>query len=166
MTTNAMFRNLVLALAIGAIAGCGYRLRGAVALPPDLDTVHVAGPAEIGAALTQVLDSGGVRIRSARDPATMVLRLSDERLSRRTLSFDTNTGKEREFELAYQVAFELVGADGEELVPRQTISLLRDYVFDPDVVLGTSREQDVLRDEMRRDAATRIVRRITASLGR
>ena len=94
-----------------------------------------------------------------------MLQLSDERFSRRVLSVDSNTGKEREFELAYQVAFQVTGAGGEELVPKQTVSLVRDYVFDADAVLGKSREQSVLQAEMRRDAAARIGRSIAASLG-
>ena len=160
-----MFRNLVLALAIVTAGGCGYQLRGAASLPPDLDGIHVAGPPDIGAAVALVLDGGGIEVQSARDSARAVLRLGDERFDRRVLSVDPNTGKEREFELLYQVAFEVTGADGEELLPKQTVSLVRDYVFDADAVLGKSREQDVLQAEMRRDAAARIVRRVAASLG-
>ena len=160
------FRNLVLALAVAATGGCGYQLRGAVSLPPGIDAIHVAGPPAVGAALTQVLDSGGIRVQATHDPARPVLRLSDERFSRRLLSVDPNTGKEREFELAYRISFQLTDAGGEVLVPKQTVSLLRDYVFDTDAVLGTSREQGVLRVEMRRDAAAQIARRIAASLGR
>ena len=159
------FRIFVLALAIATAGGCGYQLRGAVSLPPDLDAVHIDGPPEVAAALTRMLDSGGIRIQGS-DPARAVLRLSDERFSRRLLSVDPNTGKEREFELAYRVAFQLTGAGGEVLVPKQSVSLLRDYIFDADAVLGKSREQDVLRAEMRRDAAGQIARRLATALGR
>ena len=159
------FRNLVLMLAIATAGGCGYQLRGAVSLPPDLDAIHIAGPPEIGAALARILDSGGIQVQGP-GPARAVLRLSDERFSRRLLSVDPNTGKEREFELAYQVAFQLTDADGKVLVPKQSVSLLRDYVFDADAVLGKSREQSVLHAEMRRDAAGQIARRLATSLGR
>lgn len=163
---GGVFRTVVLLLMIVVAGGCGYQLRGAVSLPPELDGIHVAGPRDIGAALTLVLDSGGIEVQSSRDTASAVLRVRDELFDRRVLSVDASTGKEREFELAYRVAFELIGADGEELLPMQTVSLVRDYVFDANAVLGKSREQDVLHAEMRRDAATRIVRRIAASLGR
>ena len=158
-------RNLVLALVVVAAGGCGYQLRGTVSIPPELDGIHVAGPPEIGAALTLVLDSGGLRVQPDRDAAGAVLRLSRERFDRRVLSVDPGTGNEREFELAYQVAFGLTGANGEELLPGQTVSLVRDYVYDPDAVLGKSREREALHAEMRRDAASRIVRRIAAAFG-
>lgn len=166
IAVGSVFRTVVLLLMVVTAGGCGYQLRGAVSLPPELDGIHVAGPRDVGAALTLVLDSGGIQVQSSRDSASAVLRVRDELFDRRVLSVDASTGKEREFELAYRVEFELIGADGEALLPMQTVSLVRDYVFDANAVLGKSREQDVLHAEMRRDAATRIVRRIAASLGR
>ena len=165
-TSSGGFRHLVLTLAIAATGGCGYQLRGGVSLPPGLDAVRIAGPIDIRNALTQLLDSGGVHVQPVGGSAEALLQVSDERFNRRVLSVDPNTGKERGFELACQVTFEVIGAQGEELVPKQTVSLIREYVFDTDAVLGTSREQGVLRAEMRRDAAAQIVRRIAASLGR
>ena len=160
------FRILVLALAIAATGGCGYQLRGAVSLPPALDGIRVTGPAGIRGALTQMLESGGAGVRQESESANAVLRLSRERFTRRVLSVDPDTGKEREIELAYSVAFRVAGGDGEELMPEQTVSLLRDYVVDTGAVLGKSREENVLREEMRRDAAGQIARRIETSLGR
>ena len=159
-------RNLVLALTIAAVGGCGYQLRGGVSLPPSLDAIHVAGPAGIGDALTQMLESGGANVRPESGSAKAVLRLGRERFSRRVLSVDPDTGKEREIELAYSVAFRVVGGDGEELMPEQTVSLLRDYMVDAGVVLGKSHEENVLREEMRRDAAGQIARRFATALGR
>ena len=162
-----MFPRIVLLASMLAVAGCGYQLRGAgsVSLPPGLDAIHVDGPPAIGAALVQALEGGGVRVAPARDSTGALLQLSDERFDRRVLSVDPDTGKEREFELAYRVTFRLTGGDGAELVSTQTVSLLRGYVFDSGALLGASREQDVLRAEMRRDAAGQVVRRIEAALG-
>ncbi len=165
-TSSGGFRHLVLALTVAATGGCGYQLRGAVSLPPGLDAIRIAGPIDIRNALTQLLDSGGVHVQPVGGSAEALLQVSGERFNRRVLSVDPNTGKESEFELAYQVTFEVTGAEGEELMPEQTVSLIRDYVFDRDAVLGKSREQNVLRVEMLRDAAAQIVRRIAASFGR
>ena len=164
--TGGIFRILVLALTIMVAGGCGYQLRGAASLPPDLVGIHVAGPRVVTRALVLLLESGGIQVAPGRDSASFVLKLSGERLHRRVLSVDSDTGKEREFELVYQVAFEVTGASGEELLAKQTVTLLRDYIFDANAVLGKSREQAVLHAEMRRDAAAQIVRRISASLGR
>ena len=162
---RSLFPRIVLLAAMLAAAGCGYQLRGAVSLPPELDSVHVDGPRGISGALVQALESGGGRIASERDSTSALLQLSDERFNRRVLSVDPDTGKEREFELAYRVTFRLTGGDGEELVSTQTVSLLRDYVFDSSALLGASREQGIIRAEMRRDAAGQVVRRIEAAHG-
>ncbi len=155
-----------LALAFAIAGGCGYQLRGTASLPPELGAVHVTGPRDVRAAVVRLLDGAGVPVEPARGPAGIVLRLEDERLDRRVLSVDPDTGKESEFEIAYHVTFRVTGPEGEELVPAQTVSLLRDYVFDTRAVLGKIREQEEAHAEMRRDAAARIVTRIAASLGR
>ena len=157
--------HLVLVLSGLAAGGCGYQLRGSVALPTGLDGIYIAGPADIAFALARVLESGGIRVQATRDSANAVVRLSDERRDQRVLSVNPTTGKESEFELAYRITFRVTDGEGEELVPSQTVSLVRDYVFDPDAVLGKSRERGVLEAEMRRDAAGQIVRRIQATLG-
>ena len=163
---NAWNMAPVLALVIvAAIAGCGYQLRGTALLPPELGAVHITGPRDISIAIARLLDGAGVRVEPTRDSAGTMLQISDEQLDRRVLSIHPDTGKESEFELAYRVKFRVTDADGEELVPEQTVSLLRDYVFDVRAVLGKRREQEVLHAEMRRDAAARIVERIGASLG-
>ena len=170
-------RNVVLALAV-AIAtamagGCGYQLRGTASLPPELGAMHVTGPDDIRAAVVRMLDGAGIPVEPTGDPgdgqaddsAGAVLHLDDERLDRRILSVNPDTVRESEFELAYHVTFRVTDAQGEELVAKQTVSLLRDYVFDARAVLAKSREQEVLYAEMRRDAAARIVDRIAATLG-
>ena len=164
--TGGILRGLALALSIVVAGGCGYQLRGAASFPPEFAGIHVAGPRVVTRALVLLLESGGIDVAPGRDSASSVLKLSGERFHRRVLSVDSDTGKEREFELVYQVAFEVTGASGEELLAKQTVTLLRDYIFDPNAVLGKSREQAVLQNEMRRDAAAQIVRRMSASLGR
>ena len=165
IATRSNARNIVLALVLAIAGGCGYQLRGTASLPPELGSVHVTGPRDISAAVIRMLGGAGVPVEPARASAGTVLQIGDERLDRRVLSVNPDTGKEAEFELAYHVTFRVTGAEGEELVPKQTVSLLRDYVFDARAVLGKSREQEALHAEMRRDAAARIVVRIGASLG-
>ena len=148
-----------------ALAGCGFQLRGSVELP-GLDTVRITGAgATMREELAVFLRDGGVRVLEANGgDADAELSLTDEQLNRRVLSIDPRTGKAREFELAYAVDFQLVDAKGKSLVERQTVRLVRDFVFDVDAVIGKSREESVLRTEMRRDAVQQIIRRLRSSL--
>ena len=159
------FRRFVLALSFLTAAGCGYQLRGTISLPSEFDDVYVTGPSDVSIALTREFESGDIRVQSNRDSAKAVVRLGNEQFDQRVLSVNPTTGKESEFELSYQITFEVIDGSGETLMPSQTVSLLRDYVFDPGAALGKSREQSVIRAEMHREAAERIVRRIQATLG-
>lgn len=156
---------LLVLFAAMAMAGCGFQLRGSVDLP-GLETVRVTGAgATMREELAVFLREGGVKVtdEATRD-ADAELSLTDEQMKRRVLSIDPRTGKPREYELAYSVNFQLVDAKGTALVRRQTVRLVRDFVFDVDAVIGKSREEGVLRTEMRRDAVQQIIRRLRSSL--
>jgi len=147
------------------VTSCGFRPRGAVELPADVRQVFVQAPAAITDELEVFLDAGGARLIDNREEADAVIAVQSEAYHRRVLSVDPNTGKEREFELVYTVSFAVRREDGSMLVAPQTVKLRRDYVFDAEAVIGKGREEGVLRDEMRRDAAQSIVRRMEAALG-
>ena len=52
------------------------------------------------------------------------------------------------------------------MIENGRVNLLRDYVFNPEAVIGAGREEELLRDEMRRDAARQLMRRVEAALKR
>lgn len=152
--------------AVLLLGACGFRPRGVVELPPELREFYVEAPAAVADELEVFLDAGGARLTDERARADAVISVHSEAYHRRVLSVDPTTGKEREFELVYTVSFAVARDDGSMLLVPQTLKLRRDYVFDADAVIGKGREESVLRDEMRRDAAQSIVRRMEAALGR
>jgi len=155
---------LAIALLAALLAGCGFALRGAPDLPADVRSVAIDARSGLLADEVEVyLREAGAALVASREQADAVLDLGREHFEERVVSVDSETGKEREFELAYTVNCSLRDRDGKTLVGPQTVSLLRDYVFDPERVIGASREQSVLREEMRRDAAQEILRRIDAA---
>jgi len=146
------------------LTGCGFELRGRASLPDDIRSVHVNAPDALRDELQIFLEGGGAELVEDGTSADVTINVNNEMYDRRVLTVDPNTGKEREFELAYSVSFNVKRANGTEVVGTQSVSLLRDYVFDPDAVIGKSREEGVLREEMRRDAAQQILRRIRAAI--
>ncbi len=164
MTRNLLILFFVASLGLNA---CGFHLRGSPPLPDDAGPVYLKTPSDVlfDELAVYLRDSGATVIRN-QEGADTVLDLSKEIFTRRTLSVDPDTGKEREFELSYSISFELRKSDGTVLVGLQTVSLVRDYVFDADQVIGKSREQNVLRKEMRRDAAQQILTRLSAALAK
>jgi LPS-assembly lipoprotein len=158
--------SLPLVLALALSSGCGFHLRGGVPLPASLSPLEVQGASNVLEERLRIfLGDAGVRmVRNDEKPAsTLVVKAED--FHQRVLSVDSHTGKAREFELIYSVSFQLEGPEAKPILPQRQVTLVRDYTFDTNAVIGTSRERGVLETEMRRDAAAAIVRRLNAELG-
>lgn len=160
-----MTRRLALAAALAlSLSGCGFHLRSALTLPPDLGPVRVIAAdrySPLADTLSQSLvRAGAVRAeRNATD--TAVLDILSENWGDTPVSVD-ELGRSLEFSLRYAVSFELRRADGTALVPRETIELARDYVSNPTNSIGTEGEREILMRELRREMAAAILRRVDA----
>jgi LPS-assembly lipoprotein len=156
---------LFLALLAG---GCGYHLRGAYQLPPQMATTMIRSAnmnGELVHSLKRSLETSNINVVQAANDAenkdrVAVLRIVRENDSKRVLSVDAN-GRVREYELQYEIAIELSGADG-FFVPEQKLELSRDFLFDPEDVLGKSDEEAELIRDMQQDMARLIMLRLQA----
>ena len=152
-------------LAALVLAGCGFHLRGGAKLPEGIDVVYLSGGSEaLSSEVAEYVKIAGASVTDRAEDADAILAISGETFGRRLLSVDPNTGKEREFELSYALTFALRDPSGRPIVGDQPLKLLRDYVFYPDQVIGKSREQNVIQDEMVRDAAEQILSRLSIVL--
>lgn len=161
-----MIRTACIFLLALALSGCGFHLRNALVLPPDLGPVQVESRdpySALALSLSQALERAGATPAPeglAEDVA--VLDLLSERWGSMPLSIDER-GRAQEFTLRYAVVFELRAADDRVLVPRQVIELSRDYVSPPTNSIGTDSERDILTREMQREMTASILRRIDAA---
>ncbi len=155
-------RLLPLLLAWSLLSGCGFHLRGAVDLPPDERVVALAGiglDRPFARELQRLLEL--VEGRLTRDPkeAGSVVVVHQIQQDRRIVSLDEH-GKAIEFELVYRVRFEARKPDGRVLLPMQTITIRRIYLNPQFQIIGKSEEESVIREEMRREAARTLLRRL------
>jgi len=144
------------------LAGCGFHLRSALSLPPDLGPVQVVGQGRyspLADSLSLALQRAGATVVEDSDGDVAMLRVLSERWASTPISLDAR-GRAQEYTLRYAVVFELVGADGEDVVPQQAVELARDYVQSPSNLTGADSERELLSREMRRDMVASIVRRI------
>jgi len=152
---------LVLVLALSA---CGFHLRNALTLPPDLGPVKVVSVdrySPLAESLAQALERAGATPAADDTTQAAVLDLLSERWGDTPISVDA-FGRSQEFSLRYAVIFELRKADGTALVPRQTIELSRDYISNPVNAIGTEGEREILMRELRREMTASVLRRIDA----
>lgn len=166
------FRLPFLVVALVFLAGCGFHLRSKIALPSDLGPVRVVAASTSYSALVTSLSRGlqaaGATLASpigedgaaaAADEQVATLRIVSERWGDLPIAVD-QFGRAQEFSLRYAVVFAFRKADGTDLVPQQVVELSRDYVSPPQDATGTTTEREVLADELRREMAASILRRI------
>jgi LPS-assembly lipoprotein len=146
------------------LAACGFHLRDALLLPPDLGPLRVAArdpDSALALALEQSLARAGATMAAEDATDVATLNLVGERWGNTPISVD-QFGRSQEFTLRYAVIFRLQRPDGSDLVPQQAIELSRDYISVPTRSEGTEGEREILSREMRRDMVASILRRIDA----
>jgi len=153
---------LALVLTLG-LSACGFHLRNKLSLPPDTPAVKVQSAAPYSE-LVKILNRGLVAAGAtlADDDAKTgfaTLRVLSERWGDLPIAIDAQ-GRAQEFSLRYAAIFTMLRADGTVLVPQQVIELSRDYVSPPEDATGTATEREILADELRRDMAASMLRRI------
>ena len=148
------------------LSGCGFHLRGtsSVALPPELSTLRVTmGGAGYPPLLVEVRNAllalGDVRLTDDVSASVPVLQLHGESSTSQVLAIDSS-GRISAYLLNYRVDYSLTGADNKPLLPKQSVKLQREYGFDRLNVLASEKQSEFLQNEMRRDVAQQILRRL------
>ncbi len=156
---------LILILAsILLLSACGFRLRGAVVLPEAMQVTTIqGGGTELRNEIRDVLQSAGAEVVPEATPAASRLIIMGEDSDRRVLSVGS-AGKAREYELYYKLTYSLRGPEGAILVPEQSISMTRDYEYDPDNVLSSEQEENAIRAEMQQLAIRQMLRRVQVTV--
>jgi len=101
---------VILACLIALLVSCGFRLRGAVEVPPSLKNVHISGVAEyseLNQELKRALQRSGSVITKSSDGAQSILIISGEETRKRVLSVDAQ-GRAAEYELNYLFSFSVI----------------------------------------------------------
>ena len=158
----ARFRIATLTLAVLALSACGFHLRNKIALPADLGPVQVTSTtpySPLAESLATGLKQAGAIPAEADAKDVASLEVLSERWGDLPIAIDA-FGRAQEFSLRYAVVFVFRRADGSILVPQQVVELSRDYVSPPVDATGTTTEREVLADELRREMAASILRRI------
>jgi outer membrane lipopolysaccharide assembly protein LptE/RlpB len=159
-----LHRLAVLLLAL-LIAGCGFQPRGQTprlsGVPGPILISGILPASPLQRALVRELEAAGATVAPSRTQGVAVLDIDRLRSERRVLSVDSRN-KAVEYELAESARFALRSADGRELVPAQTARVLRIQFRPGDAILASDREAELVREDMREELASKIVRRLAA----
>ena len=162
MTSITVLRLAAACILTLALSACGFHLRSKIALPADLGPVRVTSNtpySPLAESLADGLEQAGAVAASADAKNVATLQVLSERWGDLPISIDAQ-GRAQEFSLRYAAVFVFRRADGSELVPQQVVELSRDYVSPPQNVTGTTTEREVIANELRREMAASILRRV------
>ena len=156
-------RILIASILACTLAACGFKLRGTADLP--FDTLYMPPTATAGIALDLKRNiQSGTRTAVVDDPkkADALLEFSQEAREKLILSLAA-TGRVREYQLRYRVAFRVHDGKGGEFLPTSTVQLTRDITFNDSDVLSKETEEQLLYRDMQFDMVQQIMRRIAAA---
>lgn len=157
MKKHSVWTGLLLASSL-LLTSCGFHLRGSLPLEryPAI-FVDAKKHSELASLLSEQLESNKVKLLTELDPKAPALMLQQDSLERRTLSLFPN-GQVAEYELIYRVKYQLL-LPGQDIQEFQ-FELTRDYQDDPNLALAKAKELDLLLQELRNQAASRIIRQL------
>ncbi|MGH8035285.1 MAG: LPS assembly lipoprotein LptE [Lysobacterales bacterium] len=143
------------------LSGCGFQLRGSAQLPPEMSQTQLVIADQYSTVARRVrvlLEQAGVHIVSAGQ-ATAILEIPQNQGSTEVLTIGDNA-RVREYRISHTVQFRLLGADGKEIIPLQTIRQTRDISFDEQRILALSREQEYVRQDLEDTISRMLVSRL------
>jgi LPS-assembly lipoprotein len=151
------------AVATLLLAGCGFHLQGAGALPSSMMRTFVGTQrphSEFLVMLTDVLRQRGAEVLAAPADGAAVLDIVTDETGQRVLSVSARNIP-REYEVFYAVTFSLrVGS--ETLLSNESLVVTRAYTYDETQVLAKAAEEEILRKALAEDLARRVMQRIQA----
>lgn len=135
-----------------SLAGCGFQLRGATTIPPEMSRTYISTSDRHSVFYRKLrvgLQQAGAEMVDSQVDATAVFSIFTDVTDQRVISVSARNVP-REYEIYYTVIYEL-NTDEATLMEERTQTLTRDYTFDETLVLGKAREEEVLRDAIADD---------------
>lgn len=145
------------------LAGCGFHLQGRASLPAVVKTPYLEAPdpqSDFIQYLRHDLLSNGAQLMYEKTHASAVVSILSDRVVRRVLSV-SSVNRVNEYEVTYTVAFS-VTSQGKQLLAPQELSATRTYSFDESLLLAKGHEEDILRQDMARNLADMVMRRLSS----
>lgn len=143
-------------------AGCGFQLRGKVALPEGIEPLFIGGIApssQLAIELRNLLSAYGVELTETATDAKFKINILEQRKDKRSATLGQKA-KVAEYQLTEELSFELRNAKGERVLGPKKITERKIITNEPNKVVSTKDEEDLLRREMLQNLAAKMARQL------
>lgn len=161
MWSSSALRSLVLLAVAGLLAACGFHLRGEYNVPFASVFLSTTGASQVAVKLRRELTNSPTKLMPTAKDAEAQLNISGEKRERIILSL-SSAGRVREYQLKLRLLYQLVDNAGGVPIPTSEIQLQRIMTYDDSQVIAKQQEEAMLYKDMEQDAASQILRRLTA----
>src|SRR6266550_3108643 len=163
MSWSSGARFFALVVLTGALAACGFHLRGQATYTFSSVYVNVTAAPVFESELKRSLEgAGSAKLAPTAAAADVILNIPPIVDEKDVLSLSAG-GSVREFSLLMRVGFRLHDKDGLDWLPPAEIIVRRAYTFNETEVLARDAEEQRLLREMQSDAIAQLIRRLQAA---
>ncbi|HEX5962074.1 MAG TPA: LPS assembly lipoprotein LptE [Rhodanobacteraceae bacterium] len=146
------------------LAGCGFHLRRSAALPEAMQQqvyLHVNGGGEFPRSLAAALRASKVQVLDESSKGVATLSVPVAEFSSRLL---TTGGFQRvgEYTVGFRVQFTLTDANGNTLIPTQSLELSHEFAIDQTQFSAISSETEAIERSLVREMTDAVMRRLEA----
>ncbi|HIF50581.1 MAG TPA: hypothetical protein EYQ42_03460 [Thiotrichaceae bacterium] len=161
MKTRLLLISLIL-----LTSACGFHMRGSQLTGFDVANIYISPSSapKLTKEVTSQLGGAGIKLALSAENASYIVTLKEESFDRNVLSVSASTGKVEEYQLVYNAKMDAMKADGETIVQNDSVRSSRDFTFDGNAVLGKFSEEELLKEDIVRRAASQVLRRLQALL--
>lgn len=158
-----MMRRFCLLMLCFCISACGFHLRGVADVPQWLSHVCIIskdGSHELLQTLQVELEGYKIALSHTPEQAKYWLIINNEVLQKQIISIGASTNP-RQYQLILSINYTLQTRKGKMLVASNTVKTTRQFTMNNDRILGSNDEERTLVSEMRHEAATQLIDRLS-----
>lgn len=147
-----------------ALSACGFHLRENARMPSAMQHVHllVTGSEGLQRKLARALESSGVVVEDNSGPGIAELDVPTAAFSTDSLS-QGGYVRITEYAVRYHVTFFVNDANGQALLPSQSIDMQREYSYDSSDAIGNAAQVEQIRQSLDDDMVQAILFRLQAA---
>ena len=146
------------------LAGCGFHLRQAPDLPPQMQRIYIAAPGGNGDLLRELrrgLESDDTEVTLDPTGATTTLSIINVTHENRPIAIDRR-GLALEYQLITRVEFSMT-VDNTTVIQPQIVTLTRNYAYSNSNAITNEEQEDNLNKALAKDISEFIIFRVVAA---